>query len=97
MTQRALFISDLHLSPSRPQMVAALHALLQGPARGAAALFAMQHDLAAKTPDRVDLQLWRCRGHDDDGAALEVLGAQRHALRVVAGRGADHALGQLRR
>jgi len=34
-----LFISDLHLSPSRPQMVAALHALLQGPARGAAALY----------------------------------------------------------
>ena len=34
-----LFISDLHLAPSRPQMVAALHALLHGPARNAAALY----------------------------------------------------------
>ena len=34
-----LFISDLHLAPSRPQMVAALHALLRGPARDAAALY----------------------------------------------------------
>jgi UDP-2,3-diacylglucosamine hydrolase len=34
-----LFISDLHLAPSRPQMVAALHALLRGPARNATALY----------------------------------------------------------
>lgn len=34
-----LFISDLHLAPSRPQMVAALQALLRGPARDAAALY----------------------------------------------------------
>jgi UDP-2,3-diacylglucosamine hydrolase len=34
-----LFISDLHLAPSRPQPVAALHALLRGPARNASALY----------------------------------------------------------
>ena len=34
-----LFISDLHLAPSRPQMVAALLSLLRGPARDAAALY----------------------------------------------------------
>ena len=34
-----LFISDLHLAPSRPQSVAALHALLRGPARNASALY----------------------------------------------------------
>ena len=36
-----LFISDLHLSPDRPELVAAFHALLRGPARGAAALYAI--------------------------------------------------------
>src|SRR5215472_14051140 len=36
-----LFISDLHLSSDRPELVAAFHALLRGPARGAAALYAL--------------------------------------------------------
>ena len=36
-----LFISDLHLSPDRPALVEAFHALLRGPARGAAALYAI--------------------------------------------------------
>jgi len=36
-----LFISDLHLSPDRPALVEALHALVRGPARGAAALYAL--------------------------------------------------------
>lgn len=38
-TAPTLFISDLHLSPDRPELVAAFHALLRGPARGAAALY----------------------------------------------------------
>jgi len=35
----ALFISDLHLAPERPGLVAAFHALVPGRARGAAALY----------------------------------------------------------
>jgi UDP-2,3-diacylglucosamine hydrolase len=34
-----LFISDLHLSADRPELVAAFHALLRGPARGAAGVY----------------------------------------------------------
>lgn len=34
-----LFISDLHLSRDRPELVDAFHALVSGPARGAAALY----------------------------------------------------------
>lgn len=34
-----LFLSDLHLSPERPQAVAAFHAFAEGPARGAAAVY----------------------------------------------------------
>ena len=36
---RTLFISDLHLSPQRPELVAAFHEFVRGPARGAAALY----------------------------------------------------------
>ena len=36
-----LFISDLHLSADRPELVEALHALLRGPARGAAAVYVL--------------------------------------------------------
>jgi len=34
-----LFISDLHLSRERPELIEAFHALVAGPARGAAALY----------------------------------------------------------
>ena len=34
-----LFLSDLHLSPERPQAVAAFHAFASGPARAAAAVY----------------------------------------------------------
>jgi UDP-2,3-diacylglucosamine hydrolase len=37
----ALFISDLHLAPERPWLVAAFHALVPGRARGAAALYVL--------------------------------------------------------
>ena len=36
-----LFISDLHLSPARPQLVAAFHTFARGPARSAAALYVL--------------------------------------------------------
>ena len=37
----ALFISDLHLSPARPALVAAFRAFCDGPARSAAALYVL--------------------------------------------------------
>jgi UDP-2,3-diacylglucosamine hydrolase len=37
--QPTLFLSDLHLSPDRPQAVAAFHAFTEGPARAAAAVY----------------------------------------------------------
>jgi len=37
----ALFISDLHLSPSRPALVAAFERFCAGPARGASALYVL--------------------------------------------------------
>ncbi len=36
---RTLFISDLHLSAQRPELVAAFHEFVRGPARGADALY----------------------------------------------------------
>jgi len=36
-----LFISDLHLAPERPRLIEAFHAFTRGPARGAAALYAI--------------------------------------------------------
>jgi len=38
---RTLFISDLHLSARRPELVAAFHEFVRGPARGAAALYVL--------------------------------------------------------
>jgi len=38
---RTLFVSDLHLSARRPELVAAFHDFVRGPARGAAALYAI--------------------------------------------------------
>ena len=38
---RTLFISDLHLSGERPELVAAFHEFVRGPARGAAALYVL--------------------------------------------------------
>ena len=39
--QPTLFISDLHLSPVRPALVAAFHAFCAGPARSAAAVYVL--------------------------------------------------------
>jgi UDP-2,3-diacylglucosamine hydrolase len=38
---RTLFISDLHLSPERPELVAAFHDFVRGPARGAVSLYVL--------------------------------------------------------
>src|SRR5438046_6130705 len=38
---RTLFISDLHLSVERPELVAAFHEFVRGPARGASALYVL--------------------------------------------------------
>src|SRR5438552_15922933 len=38
---RTLFISDLHLSAQRPQLVAPFHEFVRGPARGASALYVL--------------------------------------------------------
>jgi len=56
-----------------------------------------QHDLAAAFGDGIDLDLRRGGRHYDHGTDAELLRRQRDALRVVAGRGADHAPLPLRR
>src|ERR1700751_1417050 len=40
-TVPTLFISDLHLARERPALIEAFHALMRGPAAGAAALYAL--------------------------------------------------------
>ena len=62
---------------------------------GVGIALAVQHHVAAEAAHRVDLELRRGGGHHDDGGGAQLAGAHRHALRVVAGRGADHAAGQL--
>ena len=62
---------------------------------GVGIALADQHGFAAQRAYRVDLDLGRGGRHHDHGAGAQLVRAQRHALRVVAGRRADHALGQL--
>ncbi|MCY1526536.1 hypothetical protein D9M68_615660 [compost metagenome] len=57
---------------------------------GVGEALAGQHHLAAEAADRVDLYLRAGGGHDDDGAAAQPTGRQRHALGVVAGRRGNH-------
>ncbi|MCY1368666.1 hypothetical protein D9M69_556630 [compost metagenome] len=57
---------------------------------------AMQHDLAAETTHCIDLQLRRGHGHHDHRARAELARAERNALRVIAGRCANHTARQLR-
>ena len=59
--------------------------------------FAEQRDLAAQPANRVDLELRRGQRHHDHGARAELARAECHTLRMVAGRGANHAAGQLGR
>ena len=57
-----------------------------------------QHHLATARPDRIHLDRWRRRRHDDNGPAADLRRRQCQPLRVVAGGGADDtALQTLRR
>ena len=58
---------------------------------------AVQHHLRAARQHRIDLDLRCGHRHHDDRAATEPAGGQCHALRMVAGRGGDHAGGKLLR
>jgi hypothetical protein len=68
---------------------------LQRVAVGVGIAVAVQHHLAAQGAHGVDLELRRGGGHHDHGARAQLVRAHGHALRVVAGRGADHAAFQL--
>ena len=58
---------------------------------GVVVAVAVQHDLRAARLDRGDLDVRRGHRHDDRRRAAELLRGERHALRVVAGGGRDHA------
>jgi hypothetical protein len=62
---------------------------------GVAVGIAAQHDLRTAAAHRIDLDLRRGGRHHHQGAAVQPLGGQRHALSVIAGRRADHAAAQL--
>jgi UDP-2,3-diacylglucosamine hydrolase len=68
-----LFMSDLHLAPARPQMVAAFHALVEGPARSANALYILG--------DLFDAWI------GDDQLREPLAGAVSRALKDLTGRG----------
>ena len=68
-----LFVSDLHLSPARRPLVAAFHALLDGPARGAAGMYVLG--------DLFDVWL------GDDQLREPLAAAVAHALAELAGSG----------
>ena len=69
----SLFISDLHLSQARPQLVEAFHALMSGPARNAAAVYVLG--------DLFDVWL------GDDQLRERLPAAVAHALAELAGSG----------
>ena len=54
-------------------------------------LVAVQDHFAAEVDYRLDLDARRGLRHDDRRRDAAPAGSERHALRVVAGRGADHA------
>ncbi len=55
---------------------------------------AMQYHLAATGSHALHLQLWRGARHDDGGLDPQLLGRQRDALGMVAGRRGDHTARQ---
>ena len=69
---------------------------VQGMLVGVRVALAMQHHLAAQAPHGIDLHLRCGDGHHDDGLAPQLARTQRHALRMVAGRRADHTALELR-
>ena len=54
-----------------------------------------QHHFAAQRGHGINFELGCGGGHHDDGAAAQLARAQGHALRMVAGRGANHPALQL--
>jgi hypothetical protein len=58
---------------------------------------AVQDHVGAARAHRVDLDVRRRHRHDDHRATAERLCRERHALRVIARRGRDHAAPQLGR
>ena len=71
----------------RPSRASQLAGMAQGLVEGVAE----QDDLGAPRPAGIDLDRRGRARHHDHGAHVEACGRQRHALRVVAGRGADDA------
>jgi hypothetical protein len=63
------------------------------PERGVGVIVGLagEHHFAASRLDGLYLDLWRRRRHHDHRPAAEPGRRQRHALGMVAGRGADHA------
>ena len=55
-----------------------------------------QHHFAAQSFDGIDLHLWCGGGHHNHSATAQFARAQRDALGMVAGGGANHALFELR-
>ncbi len=68
----------------------------RGMGRGVVEGVAVQHRTAAEQAHRVDLDRRRGARHHDPGRDAQPLRRQGHALRMVAGRGADHAARALR-
>ena len=58
---------------------------------------AKQHHLAAQAAHRIHLELRRGGWHHDHGARAQLVRTECHALRMVAGRGADHTFFELLR
>src|SRR5690606_29090296 len=64
-----------------------------GMGAGGVEAVAEQNHFTAQAPDGIDLDKGGCGGHDHDGADAQPRGRERHALGVIAGRGADDAAG----
>ena len=64
---------------------------LAGMAVGLVEALAMQHDAPAEAAHRLNLDVRRGARHHDGRLDAELLCRQRHALRMIAGGGADHA------
>ena len=58
---------------------------------GVVEIVAVQHHLPAEVAHRLDLDVRRGLRHHDHGRNAATARRQRHALRVVAGGGADHS------
>ncbi len=74
---------------------------LRGVLERAVVVVAMEHDFAAERPHRLDLDVGRGERHHDDRGNAALVRGERHALRMIAGRGADDAalacaLGEMR-